>query len=129
MTSWLMPNSAAQLNVDVQITRLMTLGPLLAANAPKTALSDNARLLHSQQSEMARQSEMLSQVVQATGDIVNLEQGLNDNLRALSGAKNFEDTVMSLAAAIHLLNTRLGEPSRGAGPVDLDTSDSQGRAA
>ena len=28
----------------------------------------------------------------------------------MSGAKNFEDTVMSLAAAIHLLNTRLGKP-------------------
>jgi biopolymer transport protein ExbB/TolQ len=95
----------------------------------QTALSDNARLLHSQQTEMTRQSEILSKVLQATGDVIKLEQVLNDNLRALAGAKNFEDTVMSLAAAIHLLNTRLGEAARGSGPVDLDASDSQGRAA
>jgi biopolymer transport protein ExbB/TolQ len=95
----------------------------------QTALSDNARLLHSQQTEMTRQSEILAQVLQATGDVIKLEQVLNDNLRALAGAKNFEDTVMSLAAAIHLLNTRLGETSRNPGPVDLDSSESQGRAA
>ncbi|MFV1965799.1 MAG: MotA/TolQ/ExbB proton channel family protein [Pirellulaceae bacterium] len=95
----------------------------------QTALSDNARLLHSQQSEMTRQGEIMSQVLQATGDVIKLEQVLNDNLRVLAGAKNFEDTVMSLSAAIHLLNTRLGEPYRGPGPVDLDTTGSQGRAA
>ncbi|MFM2094140.1 MAG: hypothetical protein RIS70_1264, partial [Planctomycetota bacterium] len=35
-------------------------------------------------------------------------QALNANLAALSGSKNFEETVMSLSAAIHLLNARLG---------------------
>ena len=29
-----------------------------------------------------------------------------------SGAKNFEDTVLSLAAAIHLLTTRLGQTAK-----------------
>jgi hypothetical protein len=76
-------------------------------------LTENARLLRDQQSEMHRQSEILSDVVRATGDIVKLEKALNENLDHLSGAKNFEDTVMSLAAAIHLLNTRLtGEDAR-----------------
>jgi hypothetical protein len=76
-------------------------------------LTENARLLRDQQSEMHRQSEILSDVVRATGDIVKLEKALNDNLDHLSGAKNFEDTVMSLAAAIHLLNTRLtGDETR-----------------
>ena len=81
----------------------------------QTALSDNARLLHSHQTEMTRQGDILSQVLQATGDVIKLEQVLNENLRALAGSKNFEDTVMSLSAAIHLLNTRLGETSRPPG--------------
>jgi hypothetical protein len=95
----------------------------------QTVLSDNARLLHSQQTELVRQGEVMSQVLQATGDVIKLEKALNDNLRALSGSKNFEDTVMSLSAAIHLLNTRLSEISAGAGPVALDKSANQGRAA
>jgi biopolymer transport protein ExbB/TolQ len=95
----------------------------------QTALSDNARLLHSHQTEMTRQGEILTQVLQATGDVIKLEQVLNENLRALAGSKNFEDTVMSLSAAIHLLNTRLGETSRPPNSVDLDTTESQGRAA
>jgi len=51
---------------------------------------------------------LMLRVLEATGDVIKLEDVLNDNLTALSTAKNFEDTVMSLSAAIHLLNTRLG---------------------
>jgi biopolymer transport protein ExbB/TolQ len=95
----------------------------------QTALSDNARMLQAQQQEMTRQGEVMERVIEVTGEVTRLEAALNENLRSLAGAKNFEDTVMSLAAAIHLLNSRLGavaEPSR---PVDLGTSESQGRAA
>jgi hypothetical protein len=72
------------------------------------SLTENARLMQAQQSELIRQGEVMSRAMQATGEVIKLEQALNDNLRALAGARNFEDTVMSLAAAIHLLNTRLG---------------------
>ncbi len=72
------------------------------------ALTDNVQVLSAQRGEMAKQGEVMLRVLQATGDIVKLEQVLNQNLSALAGAKNFEDTVMSLAAAIHLLNSRLG---------------------
>jgi len=54
--------------------------------------------------------------------------GLPTNLSALAGSKNFEDTVMSLAAAIHLLNSRLGglaEPSH----IELKHAQGKGRAA
>ena len=93
----------------------------------QTVLSDNARLLHSQQGELVRQGELMTQVLQATGDVMKLERALNDNLRALAGSKNFEDTVMSLSAAIHLLNTRLETVPYD--PIELDTSVKQGRAA
>jgi hypothetical protein len=71
----------------------------------------------------------MTQAVQATGDVIKLEKALNDNLQLLAGAKNFEDTVMSLAAAIHLLNTRLDRTPEDSRQVDLGRSSSQGRAA
>jgi biopolymer transport protein ExbB/TolQ len=93
----------------------------------QTVLSNNARLLHIQQQEMSKQGEVMARVMEATGDVIKLETTLNANLRSLAGATNFEDTVMSLAAAIHLLNTRLlGDETRR---IDLRGVDSKGRAA
>ena len=94
----------------------------------QTLLSDNARTMHNQQVELARQGEVMLQVVQATGEVVKLEKALNDNLHALAGAKNFEDTVMSLSAAIHLLNARVnhGQEQRD---LNLQKNAAQGRAA
>jgi len=63
--------------------------------------------------------------------VAKLEAALNHNLEALAGAKNFEQTVMSLAAAIHLLNARLGElPSESTRvQLELDTPVQTGKAA
>jgi biopolymer transport protein ExbB/TolQ len=94
----------------------------------QTALSNNARLLHAQQQEMVKQGELINQAIRAVGDVKNLEAVLNENLAALAGAKNFEDTVMSLAAAIHLLNTRLGKITQ-APQVELKPTLVRGRAA
>jgi biopolymer transport protein ExbB/TolQ len=93
----------------------------------QTALSQNARLLHAQQQELIRQGEVMTQAVRAAGEVTALEKALNQNLNALAGSKNFEDTVMSLAAAIHLLNTRLG--GADAAHVDLKVPHARGRAA
>ena len=102
------------------------------------ALNQCATSMQSQQSEITRQTAIMREVVSATGEVVTLEQALNDNLQLLAGSKNFEDTVMSLAAAIHLLNGRLGgvterSPQVGftqsAAPSNSTDSRSQGRAA
>jgi biopolymer transport protein ExbB/TolQ len=93
------------------------------------ALSDNARVIHAQQAEMAKQGQVMLQVVRASGDIIKLEHVLNKNLQALSGAKNFEDTVMSLSAAIHLLTARLNNGRTNAPPVALDNPTREERAA
>ncbi len=61
-------------------------------------------------------------MLQATGNVIKLEDALNQNLCASSGAKNFEDTVMSLSAAIHLLSSRLGRPVPRESQVKLDAS-------
>ncbi|MBW3596445.1 MAG: MotA/TolQ/ExbB proton channel family protein [Planctomycetes bacterium] len=92
------------------------------------ALAENGKLMQAQQAEMIRQGEVMTRAVAATGEVVKLETALNENLRALAGSKNFEDTVMSLAAAIHLLNTRLGR-TPAESRVTLDDPASQGRAA
>jgi hypothetical protein len=94
----------------------------------QTALSHNARLLHAQQQEMVKQGELMTQAIRVAGDVVQLERALNDNLTALAGSKNFEDTVMSLAAAIHLLNTRLGKLA-DTPHVELKHAQVKGRAA
>ena len=94
----------------------------------QTALSQNARLLHAQQQEMVKQGELMTQAIRVAGDVVQLEKALNQNLSALAGSKNFEDTVMSLAAAIHLLNIKLGKPSEQS-PVELKIASVKGRAA
>jgi biopolymer transport protein ExbB/TolQ len=94
----------------------------------QTVLSQNARLLHAQQQELARQGELMTQAIRATGEVLQLEQALNQNLAALAGAKNFEDTVMSLAAAIHLLNSRLSHLAE-VPHVALASAPVKGRAA
>jgi hypothetical protein len=83
--------------------------------------------MQSQQQEFVRQGEVMARVIEATGEVMTLESALNENLQALAGSKNFEDTVMSLAAAIHLLNTRLGGGDKRR--IELEQNSSQGRAA
>lgn len=90
---------------------------------------ESLRQLQSQQAEVGRQSEILLKVLDATGQVISLENALNQNLRALAGAKNFEDTVMTLSAAIHLLSTRLGKPMPREAQVHLEVSSPQERAA
>jgi hypothetical protein len=72
--------------------------------------TETLHALRQQHAQLERHGEILTQALQAAGDVMNLEKALNQNLRALAGAKNFEDTVMSLSAAIHLLSSRLNRP-------------------
>jgi len=75
-----------------------------------------------------REAELLARAIEAAGQVTSLEEALNNNLRALAGSKNFEETVMSLAAAIHLLNSRLGH-SVEVPRVHLDANRKAGQAA
>lgn len=92
------------------------------------ALHQQSEIITNQQVELRKQNEVMSRVVAATGEISQLETTLNHNLAALAGAKNFEDTVMSLSATIQLLTSRLS----AAAPKDIrldDAAATQGRAA
>jgi biopolymer transport protein ExbB/TolQ len=80
------------------------------------------------QTSLAQQAESMERIVQATHEIETLEDALNRNLAALAGAKNFEQTVLGLAAAIHLLNGRLAE-SATAPTVQLESKRRVAKAA
>lgn len=110
---------------QVQAALTASLERSLALHARQWA--ESSRVLAAQQQELVKHGESMAQAVKAAGEVAQLERALNQNLAALAGAKNFEDTVMSLAAAIHLLNVRLGQAD--APQVDLRFSSPKGRAA
>lgn len=88
--------------------------------------TESAAALHEQ---VGTQTEVLRRTVEATGQVAKLEETLNRNLATLAGAKHFEQTVMSLAAAIHLLNARLEELPGERTDVELQPKRASGQAA
>jgi biopolymer transport protein ExbB/TolQ len=84
------------------------------------ALSHGAESSQSLQTSIVRQGEILNRALEASGEVMRLEDALNHNLAALAGAKHFEETVVSLAAAIQLLTSRLGDLPDQAREVRLE---------
>jgi predicted kinase len=74
----------------------------------QAALVDTATATVEQQQQLVRQGDILLKVVDATGQIKQLENTLNQNLSTLGRSHNFEETLMSLSAAVQLLSARLG---------------------
>ncbi len=69
------------------------------------------------QAQLVRQGEVLLKVVGATNQVQQLEEALSQNLSSLGRAHNFEETLLSLSAAIQLLSARVGrEQPRSGGP-------------
>jgi len=93
------------------------------------ALARSAEATAALQAKVNEQTEILGRTVEATGQVAKLEDALNRNLSTLAGAKHFEQTVMSLAAAIHLLNARLGEAPGEQLAVELQSKRVSGHAA
>ena len=94
----------------------------------QSAMHQQCDAFAKQHAELTRQGDVMQKVLKATGEVVKLESALNQNLSALAGSKNFEDTVMSLSATIHLLNSRLGVAKNQELRLQDDSSD-KGRAA
>ena len=92
-------------------------------------MNENAATLQSQHVEIVKQSEILLQVVEATGQVTKLEDALNRNLASLAGAEHFHDTMLNLSAVINLLNARLGHVAPLGKSVDLRKDNSLGKAA
>jgi biopolymer transport protein ExbB/TolQ len=79
--------------------------------------------------ELGKQAAVLQRAVQAAGDVARLEDALNQNLAALAGAKHFEQTVLSLAAAVNMLSARLAESPTVGPQIRLDPRRRQAHAA
>jgi biopolymer transport protein ExbB/TolQ len=65
------------------------------------------------QRRLVDQAEVARQVLEATGHVTNLETALNRNLQRLLDAGQFEETMVSLSAAMNLLTARLGNEDHG----------------
>ena len=68
------------------------------------AFAKSAASVLSLREETARQTETVREILGANTQLLKLEERLRENLTVLSSVGNFEETVNSLAAAIHLLN-------------------------
>jgi hypothetical protein len=95
----------------------------------QVAVVEAAGTTVAQQEQLIRQSNVLLKVVEATGQIQQLEDALNRNLASLSGAHSFEQTAASLAAAVQLLAARLHQPLVVRNEVDLGGEPRSGHAA
>ncbi|MFH1264424.1 MAG: hypothetical protein ABIK89_01765, partial [Planctomycetota bacterium] len=95
------------------------------------SLGQNTDMIGTLEKAVLQKAEMLGRAVAATDQVARLETTLNRNLEALAGARNFEQTVMSLAAAIHLLNARLQDLPSDAprAQLELDPARQTGQAA
>jgi hypothetical protein len=98
-------------------------------NDVQKALVQAAETIRSVHDVLAAKADVLGRAVEATGQVARLEETLNRNLSALAGAKNFEQTVISLASAIHLLSARLAPVSTDAPTVQLEPRKRTGQAA
>ncbi len=76
------------------------------------ALNENARVLQTQQGEMARQGDALLNVVRSIGDLNDLQGAVNNNIHSLVVSGKLDETVLALSSAITLLNSRLSQTTR-----------------
>jgi hypothetical protein len=75
----------------------------------QTALVDSASASLAQQEQLMRQGDALLKAIEATNQIKQLEETLNDNLQSLAVTQNFEQTIDELSAVLQLLGAHLGK--------------------
>ena len=70
-------------------------------------LSDQARSIHGQQKEMAKQAELLQKLVHS-GDALNrLEDELNSNIQQLTHVDRFHEAAICMTEAVAVLATQM----------------------
>jgi biopolymer transport protein ExbB/TolQ len=86
----------------------------------QTTLLEAAGSTVAQQEQLIRQGDIMLQVVEATGQVKQLENALNSNLNALANSQNFQQTVAGLSAALQLMSVHLvGRPLGSAQEIEL----------
>jgi biopolymer transport protein ExbB/TolQ len=69
------------------------------------AFGKSATTLLALREETVRQTETIREIMGTKSQLIQLETSLRENLSTLANVGNFEETVNSLAAVIHLLNS------------------------
>jgi hypothetical protein len=92
-------------------------------------LTESVAAMAALEGGVSRQAEMLGRAVEASGDVIRLEDALNHNLSALAGSKHIEQSVLGLAAAIHMLNARLTDSPGDTSAIQLETTRPGAQAA
>ena len=92
-------------------------------------LTENAKVMQAQQAELVKQGDLMLQAINATGEVTKVQNALNDNLKSLTMMGQFDETIMSLSAAINLLNARLGAEAREASHLRIHGNDEDYRRA
>jgi hypothetical protein len=82
-------------------------------------LIESAGLAVAHQEQLAKQSEVLLKVVDATAQVRRLEEALNSNLATLAESHHFQETVVSLSATLQLLSANLGRPTSARDGISL----------
>lgn len=81
------------------------------------------------QAKMTEQAQAIRGLLEAHGETARLQDLLNRNLASLAGAKHIEQTVLGLAAAVHLLNARLAEAGSGPTAISIESVRNSSKAA
>lgn len=81
-------------------------------------LQESVQQMQAQHGELQRQGDVMLQAVDATGRVLKLEDALNKNLGSLAESHNFEQVVMSLAAALNLFSAKVGQAPNVGGGID-----------
>ena len=72
----------------------------------QVALSENARIMQRQQEDLVRQASLLENTINSTTDVVKLQDSLNQNMNSLKNVGNFEETILTLSAAVNMLSAK-----------------------
>lgn len=73
----------------------------------QSALEACAAATQQQQRDLTDQTQSLLRVVEATGQVRELEESLNRNVAALAASQHLQETLINLSAAVNLLSARL----------------------
>ena len=97
-------------------------------NRVHKGLVASSQTAQAQHGELVKQTEVLLQVVEATGQVTKLENALNQNLSALAGSQHLQETLLNLSATVQMLNARLAQLAPRGSHVEIKDH-SVGRAA
>ncbi len=92
------------------------------------ALKQNAETMQGQQTELARQGQILLSTLTGINEVSTLQEALDRNISSLSVVHQLDETVMSLSAAINLLNARLSH-AESPRPIRIFKEHESGEAA